>query len=383
MKALQQLYSKLIDGLKPAENIPAQFLEPISEAAPCGDSLEYDNEFAVLRSRLEPRAEVQYGSFTSKAEEPDWSEIERDCLRLLLRSKDITLLIWYARSRTRSAGAEGVAQGLCALSAVLSRFESEVHPQLLIDNCIDPAVRANALAALCDPEGLLSDIRNVLISGNTSARLTVRDVERALAVPRLPNALDPDLVKRQLADLYTRQGSGIKALLSAGVHTQKIIDWAKANLKGEAPDLTSLQRLLATMTAFSQGLHFSEKVTHSKTDHPPNSSENHEADSIKESQTKSSAQSPGAESGRVNLLSPFGNQTMAVSQEIGMSTEQQREHIRQLLSQARIWIEKNEPSSPVAVLLKQAERLWGKRFSEVAHFIPADLLKAWDEDDDQ
>ena len=51
-----------------------------------------------------------------------------------------------------------------------------------------------------------------------------------------------------------------------------------------------------------------------------------------------------------------------------------------LLSQVRVWIEHNEPSSPVSVLLKQAERMWGKRFSEVAGEIPPELLQAWDRD---
>jgi type VI secretion system protein ImpA len=46
----------------------------------------------------------------------------------------------------------------------------------------------------------------------------------------------------------------------------------------------------------------------------------------------------------------------------------------------RVWIEHNEPSSPVSVLLKQAERMWGKRFSEVAGEIPPELLQAWDRD---
>ena len=60
---------------------------------------------------------------------------------------------------------------------------------------------------------------------------------------------------------------------------------------------------------------------------------------------------------------------------------QEREQIRALLRQVRLWIEHHEPSSPVAILIKQADRMWGKRFSEVATMIPPDLMKAWDSDD--
>jgi predicted component of type VI protein secretion system len=63
------------------------------------------------------------------------------------------------------------------------------------------------------------------------------------------------------------------------------------------------------------------------------------------------------------------------------TTLQSREQVRDALAQVREWIEHHEPSSPVAVLLKQAERMWGKRFSEVAHMIPPDLLRAWDQSD--
>ena len=51
--------------------------------------------------------------------------------------------------------------------------------------------------------------------------------------------------------------------------------------------------------------------------------------------------------------------------------------------EARAWFEQHEPSSPVAVLLKQAECLVGKRYAEVASAIPAELLAQWDGESDQ
>jgi type VI secretion system protein ImpA len=44
---------------------------------------------------------------------------------------------------------------------------------------------------------------------------------------------------------------------------------------------------------------------------------------------------------------------------------------------ARHWFEAYEPSSPVALLLRQAERLTGKRFDEVFQALPADLVERW------
>ncbi len=48
------------------------------------------------------------------------------------------------------------------------------------------------------------------------------------------------------------------------------------------------------------------------------------------------------------------------------------------MRQVREWFEDNEPSSPVTVMLREAERMVGKRFSELAQSIPLDLLAKWD-----
>lgn len=193
----------------------------------------------------------------------------------------------------------------------------------------------------------------------------MRDVERALAVPRLPSAMEPETVKRQLADLYSRKGLSLNSLLSAGAYTQHIIDWAKKNLKEDAPDLQAIQNLLSTLTVFFQG------ASAIDADEPE---KNHHSEAVV------TQIHPQIRVTVANTLVESAYPMMRISQEPTMNTDQQRERIRQLLIETRVWVEQNEPSSPVAILLKQAERVWGKRFSEVANFIPPDLLRTWDED---
>ncbi|BEP68847.1 MULTISPECIES: type VI secretion system ImpA family N-terminal domain-containing protein [unclassified Variovorax] len=127
-------------------------LSPFSAAAPCGPSLEYDAEYAVLLARMSPRGDAQYGQFVGAPDAPNWAEIERDCRRLLLRTRDINLFVWLCRARTRLAQAAGLAQSLVLLVEALRTWPEAVHPQLVIEGERDPAVRANALAALADPE---------------------------------------------------------------------------------------------------------------------------------------------------------------------------------------------------------------------------------------
>lgn len=341
-----------------ARAVAPEWLAHISDARPCGESLEYDTEYAVLQSRLEPKAEVQYGKFSSRPEAPEWAEVERDARRLLLKSKDISLLVWFTRARCRMAGASGLLEGLSTLQAVLQAYPEQVHPQLVLEGVSDPAVRANALAALCDPQGLLGDLREVVVTGSTAFRLTVRDVERAMAFPRPPYAPDPEGVKRQLADLYGRRDPSLMALLACADCVQAIAEWAQDSLQDDAPNLAPLARLLAALASFSEPEKRSAKL-------------------------QAEALEPGERMLVAQDLKPASQQalTTMVPPALHQSIVEEREQIRALLRQVRQWIEHHEPSSPVTILIKQADRMWGKRFSEIATMIPPDLMKAWDSDE--
>ena len=344
----------------------AEFAAPISPALPCGPSVEYEHEYAILAARLQPRADVQYGSFSSQPEAPDWAEIERDARRLLLKSKDINLFVWLLRGRTRSAGAVGLMQGLSALQAVLEQWGEHVHPLLEQDGLFEPQLRANALGALCDPQGLLGDVRELLLCANTASRLSVRDVEGALGIPRAPYAPEPGVVQRQIADLIAKGEVAVVALLQSLTCLNAIAAWCKTSLGDEGPDLSRLQKLLgliapAPLVAALVGndpIVFVQPETHLEP-------------VLQTYPALASLPDPGH-----HALLELSTQPMS-----GLNHAQQREQIRGQLLQLRQWIELHEPSSPVATLLKQAHRMWGKRFSEVAHQIPPDLLQAWDQND--
>lgn len=358
MNAFTRLFKNLIGQPKLPD--AAEWAKPIGDTLACGPNLEYDPEYAVLAGRLMPQSEVQYGKFTAVSPEPDWLEVERDARRLLMRSKDITLLLWFTRARTHQAGAKGLLEGLNALRVVLEKFPEDVHPQHTVEGERDLAVRANALAGLCDPEGLLGDVRDIVISGNTLARLSVRDVEMAGAYPRSAYAPDPESIKRQLSDLHQREDANFLALLTAVACLEEIRHWTQKDLGDEAPDLSALLKLLQPITQFDVPEAEPERLEAEGLDALP----------ISEPAPTSTAVAP--------LHTPWPALIDGHEDRAG-----QREHIRQLLREVREWVEHNEPSSPISVLLKQAERMWGKRFSEIAHVIPADLLREWDKDDTQ
>lgn len=324
--------------------IEADRLSPFNATAPCGPSLEYDAEYAVLLARMSPRGDAQYGQFVGTPDAPNWAEIERDCRRLLLRTRDINLFVWLCRARTRLAQASGLAQSLALLAEALQTWPEAVHPQLVIEGERDPAVRANALAALADPEGLLGDIREIVIAANAARHLTVREVERSFAIPQSTDVVSPEAMAQQLADLRVATSDDDRAplrlLAQAAQAAAQIVAWAGQHLGQDAPPLHALLRLLA---------HF---------------------------ERKESLALPAA------MVATSGPPlTWAVGAPFGEGRATRQEILRDI-GNARRWFECNEPSSPVAVLLKQAERMTGLRFSQLADAIPLDLLRKWDADEE-
>lgn len=186
-----------------------------------GPSLEYEPDYLLLLARLAPGTEVQYGAFVGGSCAPDWSAIERDARLLLKRSQDIVLWVCVCRASVRLRQAAGLADALAELNTVLSTWPDAVHPQAWIDGDFDPVPRANALAMLCDPEGLLADVRAFLA-------LAMDDDQR-------------------------------HALVRAAAGWSQIVDWTNRQLPHDAPDLLALSRLLAPflvekMNAGSQAL---------------------------------------------------------------------------------------------------------------------------------
>ena len=356
------------------------WLAPVNDAAPCGPDLEYDHDFVVLFASAAPKQDVQYGAFVGSPEPANWSDIERDCQRLMVRTKDVRVAVLYTRCRTRLAGAAGLAQGIELIAAWLRKFVDDVHPQLGADSERDAVLemRMNALQALADPEGLLADVRDIVLTKSTMTRLQVRDVERAFAHPRPADALAPESVAQQLRDLYAQQAAVRASFGKASAHVEAIDAWCAEHLDAYRPNLSPLAGLLRLLQPdapngaaacdgppivagdddggepappVTDGL--SQPSLGSMREQPPrHESPGHESPQLRDLRTE--APRPSA--------APVNRETALAS-----------------IRAARQWFETYEPSSPIPVLLKRAEQFVGKRYAQVVQAIPAELLAQWEE----
>jgi type VI secretion system protein ImpA len=343
------------------------WLAPVSANAPCGADLEYDPEYVVMAAKSTAQPDAQYGNFVGSADPVNWGDIDRDCRRLMLRTKDMRIAILFIRCRTRLAGADGLGEGMQLLASLLETYADTIHPQLAVDVDREAAleIRANALQALIDTEGLLSDLREVTFGKSSIARLQVRDVERAFARPRPADALSQDSVSQQLDALRERDRASLSGFDLARTSLVSIAAWCEENLGVVAPDLTALNKLL--------GLFAGPEIN--QVDHA-------EQQDIDDSINEEAVVSPESLSADVPfdpaLQEPIPSVEAVPSIRISRVSTTSRQMALDNIRHARTWFEINEPSSPIPILLKRAEQFVGARYAQSVRAIPADLLAQWD-----
>lgn len=357
--------AKKATASKAAKVAPHDWMTPIDAAAPCGVDLEYDPEFVVLSSQVAARMEAQYGDFVGVPDPVNWSDVDRDCRRLMMRSKDMRLAVLFTRCRTRLAAAPGLAEGLGLLAAWVTAFSDTVHPQPAVDEDEDAAleIRMNALQGLTDTDGLLSDVREIALTRSSAARLQMRDVERAFAHPRPSDALAPESVTRQIEDLRMQQPD-VLAGFDAAANSLKVIEaWSREHLGAYVPDFTALARLVDRVV--STGARIAPAIVTEPAD---------EAAPAGDIDAASPEDAPDAAAD----LAVENETRIAEPVRALRAAAADRHAALDLIREARHWFEQHEPSSPIPVLLRRAEQFVGKRYSEVVKAISPEMLAQWE-----
>lgn len=155
----------------------ASLLADVSPDRPCGDNLEYELDFAALERAARPVPEQVMGTSAVPAREPDWKDVRNRALDLLARSKDLRVAVLLLRALLRTDGIVGFCDGLEVLHGLVTGRWDEVHPRLDPEEAFDPTARVNAVAALCDPETFLRDLRETpLVTSRVFGPVCWRDV---------------------------------------------------------------------------------------------------------------------------------------------------------------------------------------------------------------
>ncbi len=155
-------------------------LAPVSDESPAGPDLEYDPEFLALERAAAPKAERAVGDTVKAAEEPDWEKVAELSEAVLQRSKDLRPAVHLTTAWMRSSGMPGWSAGLGLIRGLLEQFWDTVHPQLDAEDDNDPTMRVNAVVPLNDLQGVLGYFRTTpFVQSPRMGRFTLRDLRIA------------------------------------------------------------------------------------------------------------------------------------------------------------------------------------------------------------
>ncbi|RKT46284.1 type VI secretion system protein TssA [Thiocapsa rosea] len=325
-------------------------LQPVSADSPAGDDLEYDSEFLAMVQAAAGTPERRMGESLVPAEDPDWSAVRALALRLLARSKDLRSAVFLTRALMHMEGLAGLSQGLRLLSGLVVEFWDSLHPQLDPDDNLDPGIRLNALLALCELDTMLRPLRATpLIRSRIFGVITYRDIEVAegkAAAPRDAQPFDGTAIAAAFRDCDPEELSA--AALGATASLSEVRGLGEALAKHVPSHLMpNLEPLTALLSAI-QGL----------------------------LQARLGERRPGPDADvQLGADAAAEPEQPSVSTAGGVHAQiRSREDVVQSLDRLCDYYLRNEPSSPVPLLLKRARRLVTGNFVDIVRDLAPDAL---------
>lgn len=312
-------------------------LEPISEDAPCGADLEYDDEFRQLEevARGKPGSVVDPDKpgASIAAVQPDWHETKSLALSILRKSKDLRAIAYLLKAEIATGELAQIAPLLRATTEMAQTYWSGLYPLLDADDDNDPTMRVNALASLSDPEDALRLLREtVLFKHAAFGSIKFRSLETGLGLlPESANSADVNLSNSdaQLAVMNGLEGDSrnilaLKDVLEAARDLQVKVD----ELAGPRSmlDLKPLFQRLKPVVDFIESLRAQA------------------AESDSNGNTDASGATGGgtAQSGQMN-----------------------RDEAKRLIAKVCEFLDKTEPSSPAPLFLRRALALMDMSFLDI------------------
>lgn len=157
-----------------------KLLLPISEETPCGEDLEYDPAVMDIEKELEGKSEQQMGDSVIEAEEPDWKKIYSDSTELLERTHDIRVLMFMIRGGMRTQGFSVFSDVFSLLSGWVETQWDALYPLLDADDDDDPTERINVIMTLCDFEAILKPLVSMpVVESDALGKFSLKDIRIA------------------------------------------------------------------------------------------------------------------------------------------------------------------------------------------------------------
>ena len=331
-------------------------LAAVSPDAPSGFDLEYDPDFSRMEKAAQGTPDQEFGATKIEGVPADWDEVRIAALSILRRSKDLRAATYLAEAELFRVGIVGFRDVLLIVKSYVEQFWETVFPQLDADDDDDPTIRINALAGLGKVGGVIRQMRitPILISRSVG-KFTWTDCAIAKGEIPVPVGMESPPTQKQIDAAVMACDSKQFAELVQAVEDclafATAIENAFSDRLGSAigPNFEQLTKELKAISRLQKAWVVARKDV--------DGSESQGGIGVATSSDAAVDSQP---------------QSGGFPQTKGPFVITRREDVIEGLDKIIKWLERNEPSSPLPMLLKRAKRLSTMSFLEILQDISPD-----------
>lgn len=206
----------------------AFLLQPVSDAAPCGEDLSFSSEFDAIReARRGDDPTLEQGEWQTDIKAADWNRVAELCIDLLrTRTKDLRVAAWLAEALARRDGLPGLAHGLACVHGLAERYWENLHPR---GESSDDEERLGNLAWMI---GRLAQLaREAPLVQSADARHSLADLEAAQALQARIDR-DPEVPAAGRLTLARFNAVGGRTPPAFFVHQREALEGARRCIQG-------------------------------------------------------------------------------------------------------------------------------------------------------
>lgn len=306
-------------------------LRSLGEDAPSGEDLEYDAGFTDLEMANQPGEERVIGDAVIPAEDPDYDLVARLAIDLLGRTRDLRVSVILANAALHTDGLPAFEEVLRYIRRSLEEYWDSVHPQLDADEDDDPTMRVNAILGLADRDSVLRSLRLApLTDSRAFGRFSLRDLQAAEG--DITPASDMEAAPNKQSISAAFEDTDMDRLADTKTAATAILDHVKAiseifdeRIGALGPELEPLQKMAYDIGR--QLTTYAGSATTEDTDDAP---------------------SPDAPEADVPVAAPGQHVVGAINGP---------DDVVKGIDRIMAYYARNEPSSPLPILLNRARRL--------------------------
>jgi type VI secretion system protein ImpA len=350
-----------------------KLLEPLSAESPCGPDLEYDAEFGEMERAAQSKAEQQFGDTIVSAEPPEWKAVRKKVDSLLERTKDMRVAVYLARCALNLEGLPSFELAIRLLRGYLETYWDSVHPELDHSDNDDPTYRTNTLITLCDEETLLRELREVaLVSSRAMGQFGLRDIEHVREAAENPVEQPKDNWSSEEGQTQSEPSGPTMAAIEAAFSDVTIedIQAVEEATRLSAEHIDAIEKYVTDQVGVAQAVSLEpirsvllemHSFVKSQLERRGVYNDDESVEELDETTATGESTGEAIQAG------------VAVKQGFNGKVNSREEAIKALDSVCEFY-ERNEPSSPLPLLIRRAKRLASKSFLEILRDLAPDAV---------